>query len=115
MGVEWCILSSSKKKTIFLDRDGVINQQAAIHEYIKSWEEFHFLDGVPQAIAALKTDGYRICIITNQRGIARRKMTLEDVKHLHHCMCDALKKQGAEIWQRRNLALIRASSSWTIF
>lgn len=29
-------------KTVFLDRDGVINVKAPEGDYIKSWSEFHF-------------------------------------------------------------------------
>ena len=33
------------RKTVFLDRDGLIKRQAPEHDYIKSWAEFQFLPG----------------------------------------------------------------------
>lgn len=55
-------------RTVFLDRDGVINLDKA---YVHRWEDFEF---VPKAVAAMKLlvdAGYRIVVITNQSGIAR--------------------------------------------
>jgi D-glycero-D-manno-heptose 1,7-bisphosphate phosphatase len=37
--------------TLFLDRDGVINENRA--DYVKSWDEFCFLPGAKEAIARL--------------------------------------------------------------
>lgn len=93
MEAGWSILH----KVVFLDRDGVINVQAAEHEYIKSWEEFVFLPGVPEAIGVLNRAGYLVLVVTNQRGVARGMMSLADVDEIHRKMCLALEKAGAKI------------------
>lgn len=85
------------EKVIFLDRDGVINEKAAPHQYITRWEEFRFLPGVPEAIYSLNEAGYKLVIVSNQRGIARGMMTMEQLNELHENMCAALEKQGAHI------------------
>lgn len=85
------------EKVIFLDRDGVINEKAAPHQYISRWEEFRFLPGVPEAIYSLNEAGYKLVIVSNQRGIARGMMTMEQLNELHENMCAALEKQGAHI------------------
>ncbi len=85
------------EKVVFLDRDGVINKKAREHDYIKSWREFEFL---PEAITALKLlieKGYDIFIITNQRGIARKLMTLGTVNNIHHLMQVELAKHNVSI------------------
>ncbi len=84
-------------KVIFLDRDGVINERAREHEYIKRWEDFKFLPGAMEAIQLLKKSGCRIFIITNQAGIARGFMTEEDVKQIHANMQQELAKRGAAV------------------
>jgi histidinol phosphatase-like enzyme len=38
--------------TLFLDRDGVINEEK-VGSYVVDWSEFRFLDGVPEALAFL--------------------------------------------------------------
>ena len=75
-----------KEKTVFLDRDGVINEKAPEGDYIKSWKEFHFLPGAIDAIRLLNDNDWHIIIITNQRGIARNLMTLKNLQAIHSAM-----------------------------
>lgn len=84
-----------KVKVAFLDRDGVINRKAAEHDYIKKPEEFQLLKGVPAAIRLLNHYGYKVIIVTNQRGIARKLMTKADLTTIHEKMHQELAVQGA--------------------
>ncbi len=83
------------KKVIFLDRDGVINKKSSDGDYVKSWKEFEFLPGAKEALALLTVAGYKIFIISNQRGIARGLMSVEDLKDLHYRMESELNGHGA--------------------
>lgn len=94
MVVGLCILSN---KVVFLDRDGVINVRALPHEYIKEWEEFKFLPLVAESIALLNKHGYMVIVVTNQRGIARGHMTIENVSQIHDKMRESLFIKGAKI------------------
>lgn len=58
-------------KAIFLDRDGVINQEPGGTEYVKSWSEFQFLPSVRQALKKLSDCGYGLFVISNQAGVAK--------------------------------------------
>ena len=60
-------------KVIFLDRDGVINQDSP--DYIKSCDEFKFLPGSLTAIKNLTENGFHIIVITNQSVINRKMVT----------------------------------------
>jgi D-glycero-D-manno-heptose 1,7-bisphosphate phosphatase len=84
-------------KVIFLDRDGVINKCAKEHEYITRWEDFQFLENVPEAIKLLNDAGYKIVVISNQRGIARGVMTKDEVDELHKRANEYLNKKDANI------------------
>lgn len=75
-----------QNKMIFLDRDGVINRKAPPHDYIKSANEFRMLPGAGEAIHLLNVAGYKVVIVTNQRGIARGLMTMEDLNQVHQFM-----------------------------
>ena len=55
--------------TVFLDRDGVINEDSP--DYIKCWAEFHFIPGSLDAVARLTRSGCRVIIITNQSAVNR--------------------------------------------
>ncbi|MFC1952756.1 D-glycero-beta-D-manno-heptose 1,7-bisphosphate 7-phosphatase [Chloroflexota bacterium] len=85
------------KKVILLDRDGVINQKRHKNDYIKNWSEFKFLPGAIDALVLLTQNGYDVYIITNQRGISRGLMNVENLEMIHQNMTAELKKNGAVV------------------
>ena len=68
--------------TLFLDRDGVINQQV-MNGYVNSLDTFQFLDGAVDAMARLSTRFGRLIVVTNQRGIGRGLTHAEEVEKIH--------------------------------
>lgn len=59
----------NKKPCVFLDRDGVLNEEIGRH--VVKMEEFQIKEGVPEGLQRLKAAGYLLVVITNQSGIAR--------------------------------------------
>ncbi len=84
-------------RTVFFDRDGVINKKAPPHQYICSWEEFEFLPHVAEAIKDLNRRGFLVVIISNQRGVARGMLSVEKLDEIHARMLKELHDQGAVI------------------
>jgi D-glycero-D-manno-heptose 1,7-bisphosphate phosphatase len=84
-------------KTVFLDRDGVINRKMPEGQYVTGWQHFDLLPGVPEAIARLNRAGLRVLVVTNQRGIALGLYTAEDVVHIHARLQEELAERGARI------------------
>lgn len=82
-------------RTIFLDRDGILNEKAPQGAYISRWEDFRILPGVPEAIARLNQAGPRVIVVSNQRGIAHGLYTLADVESMHARFQQLLKAHGA--------------------
>ena len=68
--------------TLFLDRDGVINERIP-GDYVKAIEEFKFLPGVLEALAQLSTIFRHIVIVTNQQGIGKGAMTDAQLQMIH--------------------------------
>lgn len=64
--------------TLFLDRDGVINQNLKT-QYVRSVEQFAFIEQVPDVIKQLRRYFCRILVVTNQQGIGKGLMTDEDL------------------------------------
>ena len=60
--------SQKTNKSIFLDRDGVINKDSSYAHKIESSE---FINGIFETCQYFLNLGYKIIIITNQSGIAR--------------------------------------------
>jgi D-glycero-D-manno-heptose 1,7-bisphosphate phosphatase len=81
--------------TIFLDRDGVINENRA--DYVKNWSEFRFLPGSRQAIAKLTQAGHRIVVCTNQAGVARGDVSMHKVDEIHRRMMTSIREVGGKI------------------
>lgn len=81
--------------TIFLDRDGVINENRS--DYVKSWSEFCFLSGSKEAITRLTNAGHRIIVCTNQAGIARGMVSQSTVEAIHSRMVAEIAQAGGAI------------------
>jgi D-glycero-D-manno-heptose 1,7-bisphosphate phosphatase len=84
-------------RTVFLDRDGVLNRKLPEGRYISSPSLFQPLPGVPSAIARLNRAGIRVLVVTNQRGIALGHYTVADVNAIHAAFQNALKAHGAHV------------------
>jgi D-glycero-D-manno-heptose 1,7-bisphosphate phosphatase len=70
-------------QTVFLDRDGVVNEKMPEGRYVTHWDEFHVLPGVAEAIRLLNRSGMRVIVVSNQRGVALGHYTAEDVLGIH--------------------------------
>ncbi len=81
--------------TIFLDRDGVVNVDSP--DYIKTPDEFHFIDGSKEAIALLTSYGFDIILITNQSVINRKMVTPEGLDAIFNKMILGIRRAGGDI------------------
>jgi D-glycero-D-manno-heptose 1,7-bisphosphate phosphatase len=66
-------------RTAFLDRDGTINEKAPEGEYVTDPGGFRFLPGAEEAVRLLDAGGWRVVVVSNQRGVALGRMTMDDV------------------------------------
>lgn len=82
--------------TLFLDRDGVINVQRP-KDYVKSPDEFIFMDGVIEALKELSPLFLHIVITSNQRGVGKGVMSLSDLEKIHQYMINAIQYEGGRI------------------
>ncbi len=76
-------------KTLFLDRDGVLNVLRP-NDYVKSPEELVLLPGVGEAMALCRRHFGRIFIVTNQQGIGKGLMTEADLEAIHRKLLEAI-------------------------
>ena len=83
------------KKTVFLDRDGVINQDSP--DYVRSCAEFQFLPGSLEALLRLTENSFSIIIITNQSGVNRNIIPQETLDEIHKKMQRAVIDHGGLI------------------
>ena len=81
-------------KTIFLDRDGVINKEV---EYLFRIADFKFNEGVFDACLYFQNLDYKIIIISNQSGFARGYYSERDYLELTKWMLDQFNIKGISI------------------
>ena len=82
------------KKVIFLDRDGVINQEK---NYLHKIEDFKFINGIFDSLRTIQDLGYHFIVITNQSGIGRGLYSEEDYLLLDKWMKKEFEKNGVKI------------------
>ncbi|MCX7876156.1 MAG: HAD family hydrolase [Melioribacteraceae bacterium] len=80
---------------VFLDRDGTINLDT---NYVKNPDDVIILPHVPEGIRKLKElFGFKIVVISNQAGVAKGLMTLNDVHLVNEKIQLLLKEYNTEI------------------
>ena len=85
-----------KSWTIFLDRDGVINEDK-IGSYIFNPDEFVFMKGAPGLFKKLAEKFSHLIVVTNQRGVGRGLMSEEDLTAIHDKMLAGINSAGGKV------------------
>lgn len=88
--------SQHPKKIIFVDRDGVINEDL-IGDYIKTWNNFRFIPGSIEALKKMSDKGYEIIIISNQAGIGDGVYAESALNDITNKMLHQLKEHQIQI------------------
>lgn len=90
------IKSIDSNWTLFLDRDGVINERN-FDGYITSVDEFKFIDGSLEAIVGLSTLFSKIIVVTNQQGVGKKIMSIRNLNDIHRYMKQKVSAHGGKI------------------
>ena len=85
------MISKNKIKAAFLDRDGVINFDKG---YLSKFSDIKFRVGVFKGLRLLNKKKFKIFIITNQAGVAKGVIKIEDLKILNQKLIKFLKKKN---------------------
>jgi D-glycero-D-manno-heptose 1,7-bisphosphate phosphatase len=82
-------------KTIFLDRDGVVNVERG--EYTWKLEDFKLTVGLIEFLKVVMEKGYLVIIISNQGGVGKGLFTIEDVEKAHQFLANELTKNDIRL------------------
>ena len=80
--------TETRAPAVFVDRDGTIMEDA---DYCSDPKDVKIFPGVPEALRRLKSNGFKIIIITNQSGIGRGVFTVEQYRAVE---AEALRQLG---------------------
>lgn len=75
------------KSAVFLDRDGVLNQEVG---YIHRVDDLHLIPGAAAAVRRLNDRQFFCCLVSNQSGPARGYYPIAHVEALHERLCQLL-------------------------
>jgi D-glycero-D-manno-heptose 1,7-bisphosphate phosphatase len=70
-------VSNELSAAVFIDRDGTIMHDA---DYCSHPKQVKIFPGVPQALQRLKSNGFKLIVITNQSGIGRGFFTVDEYR-----------------------------------
>ena len=85
---------SPHRPALFLDRDGVLNEDRG---YVCRWEDFRWIEGARETVAAFNRAGWLVFVVTNQSGVGRGYYSEDEVHALHRRMDADLAEMGARI------------------
>lgn len=80
-----------KYKAVFLDRDGVINEDFG---YISSVENFKFKKNIFNLLRFFRDKSFKLFVVTNQSGIGRGYFSLEQYQLVNDYMLKKIKESG---------------------
>jgi D-glycero-D-manno-heptose 1,7-bisphosphate phosphatase len=86
--------ASPLRPALFLDRDGVLNEDRG---YVSRWEDFRWISGAKAVVAAFNRAGWLVIVVTNQSGVGRGFYTEEAMHALHARMREELAEVGGHI------------------
>lgn len=82
------------QKAIFLDRDGVINEDT---DFIKHPDELDIYPYTAAAVRRINQSGYAAVVVTNQSAVARNLCTEDELRTIHNKMETQLGAGGAKV------------------
>jgi D-glycero-D-manno-heptose 1,7-bisphosphate phosphatase len=81
-------------KALFLDRDGVINTRL-VGRYVQTPDQFSLITDIVPLLRHAHARGYMLILITNQQGVGKGLMSLEDLDVVHEHMQQCLHQVSA--------------------
>lgn len=82
------------KACVFFDRDGIVNRFPGDGKYVERMEDFHLQQEFFEALAVVQRKKYAAVIVTNQRGVALGRMSMDTVRELHDYVEKEAQKLG---------------------
>ena len=88
-----------KLEAVFLDRDGVLNPHIP-GDYLYSADKLVVLPGVALAVRRLNDAGLPVILISNQQGVGKGLMTMDDLLAIQRRMGEALAHEAGAYLDR---------------
>lgn len=70
------------KPCVFFDRDGIVNQRPG-PGYVRMWDDFILMPDFVDVLRICRRLGFEAVVATNQRGVARGLISMEQLNAIH--------------------------------
>jgi D-glycero-D-manno-heptose 1,7-bisphosphate phosphatase len=85
------------QRTVFLDRDGVINEPPPDPGWVMRWKDFRFARGALDALKRLHEANFTVAVVTNQSCVRRGLADLATIQNINEQMVQAVAEAGGRI------------------
>lgn len=82
------------RPAVFLDRDGTVIREV---DYLADPELVELFPGAGEALRELQQAGFALCLVTNQSGVARGRVSLEALEAIHQRLAELLAAEGVTL------------------
>ena len=89
------IIINIMNPAIFLDRDGVLNENRA--DYVKTLDELVLIEPAIAAMPQLRDTAFKIILVTNQSAVGRHIIGYERADAINNALCRAITDRGGRI------------------
>lgn len=86
---------SSQEGIVFLDRDGVINENR--HDYVRSVDDLVMLPGSLDALRKLSESKVRSVVVSNQAGVGRGLIPADELDRINSRLSACVESSGGSI------------------
>lgn len=88
-------MGTTPKRYVLVDRDGVLNRDRA--DSVRAVDQFEWLPGAAEAVAALNAKGYGVLVVTNQGCVGRGDVDGDTLEKIHLAMLESVAEAGGWI------------------
>lgn len=82
------------RPAVFLDRDGVISRERG---HVLRPSQLKMLPGAAAAVARICGKGWRVFLFTNQSGVGRGLLSVQELHAIHECLQRRLARSGGRL------------------
>ncbi len=86
--------STTKRRAVFIDRDGTISEEVG---YVNHPSRFRVFPYSAEAVRLLNASGLLAVLVTNQAGVARGYFAEDMIGEVHERLLRELERQGAQL------------------
>ena len=83
-------------RTLFLDRDGVVNV-LLVNDYVKNVSELEIREDFIESIPLILKNFGKVFIVTNQQGVGKGLMTEDDLQRVHDYFLQQVAQAGGRV------------------